>query len=118
MPDPAKLLLLPRTRHPTPTCTRRPRHRAAPAADDAASLTTSIRDTDSVACRLGRRGLGGYGTHRRIKTARTRETQVLSTSLTEFGPAWDVWRPAFDVEAYVPELVKEYDDEQRDRKNN
>ncbi|OQD60309.1 hypothetical protein PENPOL_c025G00439 [Penicillium polonicum] len=33
------------------------------------------------------------------------------------APAWDVWRPAVDVEAYVPKLVKEYDDEQR-KKNN
>ncbi|CAI7607575.1 unnamed protein product [Penicillium viridicatum] len=33
------------------------------------------------------------------------------------GPAWDVWRPAVDVEAYVPELVKESDDEQRENNN-
>ncbi|KAJ5956085.1 hypothetical protein N7501_010364 [Penicillium viridicatum] len=32
-------------------------------------------------------------------------------------PVWDVWRPAVDVETYVPELVKEYDDEQREKHN-
>lgn len=33
------------------------------------------------------------------------------------GPAWDVWRPAVDVEAFLPELVREYNDEQAQKNN-
>ncbi|KAJ5500999.1 hypothetical protein N7527_012120 [Penicillium freii] len=33
------------------------------------------------------------------------------------GPAWDIWKPAGDVEVYLPELVREYDDEQAAKNN-
>lgn len=47
--------------------------------EDGRSLQWSVCNRDSVAGLLGRRGLGGYGTHRGIKIIGTRKTQVLSS---------------------------------------